>query len=203
MSNTDTIESTRQKFRTLIPVMDERMRRQWAATEALALGWGGVTAISLATGMSRNTIDVGIQEVRMREKQRGRVAVSPRIRREGGGRKPITESDPAIMHALEHLVEPLTRGDPMSPLRWTCRSTRNLAEALQHQGHAAGDRTVAMLLHRAGYSLQSNRKVLEGTAQHPDRNAQFEHINAQVIAHQPVANATLTLGEGDVFVNTY
>lgn len=184
MRDNDTIESTRQKFRTLSPVMDERMRRQWAATEALALGWGGVTAISAATGMSRNTIDVGIQEVRLREKQHGGVAVSPRIRREGGGRKPITESDPAIMDALEHLVEPLTRGDPMSPLRWTCRSTRNLAQALQRQGHAAGDRTVAMLLHRAGYSLQSNRKVLEGTTQHPDRNAQFEHINAQVVAFQ-------------------
>jgi len=164
--------------------MDERMRRQWAATEALALGWGGVTAVSVATGLSRNTIDAGIREVHLRAKQRGRVVVSHRIRREGGGRKPITEADPDVMDELDRLVEPLTRGDPMSPLRWTCRSTRNLAEALRGQGHVVGDRTVAMLLHRAGYSLQSNRKVLEGTAQHSDRNAQFEHINAQVIAFQ-------------------
>jgi hypothetical protein len=108
---------------------------------------------------------------------------SKRIRREGGGRKAITESDPDIWKHLESLVEPLTRGDPESPLRWTCRSTRNLAEELQGQGHQVGDRTVAMLLNQAGYSLQSNRKVREGGA-HPDRNAQFEYINAQVKVFQ-------------------
>jgi len=177
------VEQVRRKFAALDAVMDERMRRQWAAAEALAAGWGGVTAVSLATGLSRNTVDAGIREVRARAKQRGRIAISPRIRREGGGRKPIAESNPEISGVLEGLVEPLTRGDPQSPLRWTCRSTRNLAEELQLQGHVVGERTVAMLLHRAGYSLQSNRKVREGTS-HPDRNAQFEHINAQVIAFQ-------------------
>ena len=159
------------------------MRRQWAAAEALSIGWGGVTAVSRATGLSRNTVDAGIREIGVREKQRGRVVVSARIRREGGGRKPIAEADPAISGMLDDLVEPLTRGDPQSPLRWTCRSTRNLAEELQRRGHVVGERTVAMLLHRAGYSLQSNRKVREGTS-HPDRNAQFEHINAQVVAFQ-------------------
>jgi len=101
----------------------------------------------------------------------------------GGGRKPVLESDPSILEALERLVEPLTRGDPESPLRWTCKSTRKLAEELQDQGHMIGERSVAMLLHRAGYSLQSNRKVREGDS-HPDRNAQFEHINAEVVSFQ-------------------
>jgi hypothetical protein len=183
MQDAAQIQGIRRKFMALVPVMDERMRRQWAAAEALVLGWGGVTAVSVATGMSRNTIDAGVREVRSRGKQRGRVLISQRIRREGGGRKPITESDPSIPQALEALVEPLTRGDPQSPLRWTCRSTRNLAQTLQLQGHVVGERTVAMLLHQAGYSLQSNRKVREG-ASHPDRNAQFEHINVQVVAFQ-------------------
>ena len=183
MRNAVLVERVSRKFTTLVDVMDERMRRQWAATEALAIGWGGVTTVSLATGMSRNTVDVGIREIRVRETRRGRVAVSPRIRRAGGGRKPVVESDPAITGVLNELVEPLTRGDPESPLRWTCRSTRNLAEELQRRGHVVGERTVAMLLHQAGYSLQSNRKVREGTS-HPDRNTQFEHINAQVVAFQ-------------------
>jgi len=183
MRNAVLVERVGLKFTTLVDVMDERMRRQWAATEALAIGWGGVTAVSLATGMSRNTVDAGIREIRYRKKQRGRMVVSPRIRRTGGGRKTILKSDPAISGVLNELVEPLARGDPESPLRWTCRSTRNLAEELQRRGHAVGERTVAMLLHLAGYSLQSNRKVREGTA-HPDRNTQFEHINAQVITFQ-------------------
>ena len=183
MTDATLVERVRGKFTTLVGMMDERMRRQWAATEALAVGWGGVTAVSLATGLSRNTVDVGIREVRAREKQRNRVVVSHRIRRVGGGRKPIMESDPSISGVLDGLVEPLTRGDPESPLRWTCRSTRNLAEELQRRGHVVGERTVAMLLNQAGYSLQSNRKVREGTS-HPDRNAQFEHINAQVVAFQ-------------------
>ena len=179
MTDATLVERVRGKFTTLVGMMDERMRRQWAATEALAVGWGGVTAVSLATGLSRNTVDVGIREIRARKKQKNCVVVSHRIRRVGGGRKPIMESDPAISGVLDGLVEPLTRGDPESPLRWTCRSTRNLAEELQRQGHVVGERTVAMLLNQAGYSLQSNRKVREGSS-HPDRNAQFEHINAQV-----------------------
>ena len=134
MTDATLVERVRGKFTTLVGMMDERMRRQWAATEALAVGWGGVTAVSLATGLSRNTVDVGIREIRARKKQRNCVVVSHRIRRVGGGRKPIMESDPAISGVLDGLVEPLTRGDPESPLRWTCRSTRNLAEELQRRG---------------------------------------------------------------------
>jgi hypothetical protein len=177
------IERIRQKFKSLSPVMDERVRRQWAAAEAKALGWGGTAAVVAATGMSHNTIGRGVRELRERARRPRQRVVSKRIRRVGGGRKSISESDPSIREALERLVEPLTRGDPESPLRWTCKSTRKLAEELQNQGHAVGERTVAMLLHRAGYSLQSNRKVREG-ASHPDRNAQFEHINAEVMAFQ-------------------
>jgi hypothetical protein len=183
MQDATLIERILKKFASLLPVMDERMRRQWAAAEALSLGWGGVSTVSTATGMSRNTIDAGIREVREREKRPRRTLISKRIRQAGGGRKPITASDPTLLEALETLVEPLTRGDPQSPLRWTCKSTSRLAEELQNQGHEVGEATVAMLLKRAGYSLQSNRKVREGDS-HPDRNAQFEHINAEVLAFQ-------------------
>ena len=183
MKSVALINQLRQKYKSLNPIMDERMRRQWAATEALSIGRGGFTAVALATGMSRNTVDAGIREIRIRANNTDSSLEIKRIRREGGGRKAITKSDPDIWEHLESLVEPLTRGDPESPLRWTCRSTRNLAEELQEQGHQVGDRTVAMLLNQAGYSLQSNRKVREGGS-HPDRNAQFEYINAQVKAFQ-------------------
>lgn len=182
MQDATLVERIRRKFQSLRPVMDERMRRQWAGSEARALGWGGLRCVVQATGMSHNTILRGLRELQDREKRRS-PAVDPRIRRVGGGRKSITTSDPSILASLESLVEPMTRGDPESPLRWTCRSTRNLAGELQRQGHRVGERTVAMLLHRAGYSLQSNRKVREGSS-HPDRNVQFEHINAQVVAFQ-------------------
>ena len=183
MKSVALINQLQQKYKSLNPIMDERMRRQWAATEALSIGRGGVTAVAIATGMSRNTVDAGIREIRTRENNTDSRLESKRIRREGGGRKTITESDPNIWEHLESLVEPLTRGDPESPLRWTCRSTRNLAEELQEQGHQVGDRTVAMWLNQAGYSLQSNRKIREGGS-HPDRNAQFEYINAQVKVFQ-------------------
>jgi Rhodopirellula transposase DDE domain len=157
--------------------MDERSRRQWAGAEALELGWGGVTAVATATGMARDTIQAGVREVRCRAAHPDEPTRSP-IRRGGGGRKPLAETDPGLVAALEALVEPLTRGDPESPLRWTCKSTRKLARELTRQRHAVGERTVAALLRAAGYSLQGNRKTREG-AGHPDRNAQFEYINAQ------------------------
>ena len=183
MEDAALIERIRQKFKSLSPVMDERVRRQWAAAEAPAVGWGGIATVVAATGMSHNTIARGGQELRERaRKPRLRVA-NKRIRRIGGGRKSIIDANPSILESLEALVEPLTRGDPESPLRWTCKSTSRLAEELRIQGHQVGERTVAMLLHRAGYSLQSNRKVREGSS-HPDRNAQFEHINNQVLAFQ-------------------
>jgi hypothetical protein len=182
MRDTNTIECIRQKYLALSPVMDERMRRQWAASEASALGWGGVTAVSLATGLARDTIVAGCRELEHRRAHPAE-AVAMRIRRSGGGRKPLTETDPWLQQALDSLVDPATRGHPESSLRWTCKSTSKLAEELQHQGHAVSDRTVAHLLKQAGYSLQANRKTREG-ASHPDRNAQFEYINRRVIACQ-------------------
>jgi transposase len=183
MEDAALIERIRQKFKSLGPVMDERVRRQWAAAEAVAVGWGGIAAVVAATGMSHNTIARGEQELRERARKSRLRVVGKRIRRVGGGRKSIIDSNPSILESLEALVEPLTRGDPESPLRWTCKSTSKLAEELRNQGHPIGERTVAMLLHRAGYSLQSNRKVREGSS-HPDRNAQFDHINNQVLAFQ-------------------
>jgi transposase len=155
-----------------------RVRRQWAATEAQAYGWGGVSAVSSATGMSRKTIRKGLAELEARRKSLGS-PVTSRLRSPGGDRKRVTESDPDLSAALEWLIDPTTRGDPMSPLRWTCKSTEELARALGEQGHELSARTVGRLLNAAGYSLQGNRKTKEG-AGHPDRNAQFEHINATV-----------------------
>src|SRR5262245_12253512 len=158
--------------------MDERLRRRWAATEALALGHGGITAVAAATGLARNTIHAGILEMRTPAQED-----DGRVRRPGAGRKPLTATDPGLPDALDRLIDPLTRGDPMSPLRWTCKSTRNLADALTGQGHPVSPRTVAGLLLSSGYSLQSNRKVREGRS-HPDRDAQFGHISKRVQTFQ-------------------
>ena len=169
-------------YDTLASVMDERMRRHWAAAEAQAYGWGGIRAVSTAIGMSANTIRRGLEELSERQANPG-VEVSGRIRREGGGRKWQTELDPGLSSTLERLIEPATRGDPESPLRWTCKSTTHLASELTSQGHPVSASTVWRLLTAAGYSLQSNRKTKEG-ADHPDRNEQFEHIAATVQAFQ-------------------
>jgi len=169
-------------YESLAPLMDERMRRQWAAAEARAYGWGGVRAVSAAIGMSTNTIHRGLLELAEREAH-PEMRVPIRVRCEGGGRKLQTELDPNLMAALERLIDPSTRGDPQTPLRWTCKSTPQLARELTAQGHPASASTVWRLLRLAGYSLQSNRKTKEG-AQHPDRNAQFEHIADTVQAFQ-------------------
>jgi len=154
------------------------------------MGWGGVTRVSRATGLARNTIAAGITELEYR-RTHSRQAVPERIRVVGGGRKSLIQSDPGLLKALAALVDPATRGHPESPLRWTCKSTGNLAKELTRQDHGVSDRTVARLLKDAGYSLQANRKTKEGAA-HPDRNAQFEHINAQATsflrAGQPVVS---------------
>ncbi|HTU22388.1 MAG TPA: ISAzo13 family transposase [Gemmataceae bacterium] len=171
------IERTRRKFQALTMAMDERMRRQWAAAEAMELAWGGISCVARATGLSRTTILAGIRELRMQGSSQA--LPNPGIRRPGGGRKLVLETDPGLWDALDALVDPVTRGHPESPLRWTCKSTRKLAEELTRQGHPVSDRTVARLLYDAGYSLQANRKTREGK-NHPDRNAQFEHINEQV-----------------------
>jgi hypothetical protein len=182
MQDASTVERIRQKYRALSGVMDERMRRQWAASEAGAVGWGGVTAVSLATGMARNTIAAGAAELEYR-RAHPREPIDVRIRCPGGGRKPLTQIDPGLQQALDALVDPVTRGHPESPLRWTCKSTRKLAEELGRQNHPVTDRTVAALLKHEGYSLQANRKMQEGSS-HPDRNAQFEYINREVMACQ-------------------
>ena len=176
MQDVRIIKQIRRKFRALAPVLDERSRRQWAAAEAIELAWGGVTAVAAATGLSRTTIAAGIREL---ESQTPATVREPRIRRAGGGRKRLRDIDPGLLSALDALIDPLTRGDPESPLRWTCKSTRRLAKELSRQHHPVSDRTIAALLVEMGYSLQANRKTREGSS-HPDRNAQFEYINAQV-----------------------
>jgi len=182
MQDASTKQRIKAKYQSLAGLMDERMSRQWAATEATAYGWGGVRAVSEAIGMSPHTIRKGLAELADRAANPG-IPVPARIRRPGGGRKRCTESDPELAAALELLVDPATRGDPMSPLRWTCKSTTQLAKELSRQGHPVSPSTVGRLLRAAGYSLQSNRKTKEGGG-HPDRNAQFEHINATVKAFQ-------------------
>jgi hypothetical protein len=174
MQDSFVIRQIQSRYRSLEPLMDERMRRQWAATEAQEYGWGGLSAVSIAIGMSRNTIRKGMEELAVRKK-RPRAKIDSGIRKKGGGRKRLTESYPKLAEALERLVDPMSRGDPMSPLRWTCKSTYDLADELTLQGHQISPRTVGTLLKMAGYSLQSNRKTKEGGC-HPDRNAQFEHI---------------------------
>jgi hypothetical protein len=176
------IERIRTKYEALSPVMDERLRREWAAAEASAMGWGGVSTVSLATGLSRNTIARGIRELADRRND-PMSSVSDRLRRPGGGRKRLIDVDLKLLGALEALVDPVTRGHPESPLRWTCKSTQNLADELQRQDHPISDRTVARLLKQNGYSLQSNRKTREGSS-HADRDAQFGYINQRVIAFQ-------------------
>jgi transposase len=175
MQDAAAVQGIESKFRALDALMDERMRRQWAAAEAQAYGWGGIRAVSDATGISPNTIRRGLAELELRAKRPGD-ALPTRIRAVGGGRKCKTESDPGLLAALEALVDPATRGDPDSPLRWTSKSTRTLARQLTKQGHSVSDRTVGRLLRKLGYSLQGNRKTKEGDS-HVDRNAQFEYIN--------------------------
>jgi transposase len=167
----------KQKFLVLNSVLDERSRRLWAACEAKALGWGGIAVVSQATGLSRTTISAGLREC-VQQAEAAEVVSGSRMRRRGGGRKRLTRDDPQLVRDLEWLVDPVTRGDPQSPLRWTCKSTRALASELQALGHVVSARTVARLLHELHYSLQANRKTREG-ADHPDRDAQFGHINEQ------------------------
>ncbi len=167
------------RYGLLSPAMDERMRRQWAAVEAKTYGWGGVCAVNRATGIARATIERGMAEL----SEAPPAETVRRIRKVGGGRKPATGKDTALASALREMVEPTTRGDPVSPLRWTCKSTRQLSRALKAKGHSISHGTVRKLLKSDGYSLQGNRKTKEG-ASHPDRNAQFEHINAEVLRFQ-------------------
>jgi hypothetical protein len=166
-----------KRFMLISPLLDERQRRLYVAAEALVLGRGGITLVSKACGVSRPTITAGCKELASLDANyaAGITSDSSRIRKAGGGRKRTVDRDPTLRDALESLIEPVTRGDPESPLRWTAKSVRKLAEELKCLGHATSHRMVAELLQEMGYSLQSNRKVLEGSS-HPDRNAQFEYI---------------------------
>jgi hypothetical protein len=163
-----------QKFELLWPLLDERTRRIMAANEAMSLGFGGVSAVHRASGLSRRAIAKGIREL-----QEGAIPPAGRVRRPGAGRKPITASDPLLLEALEAMIDGQTRGDPQSPLRWICKSTRAIAQELSRKKHPISHVKVAQILHDLNYSLQSNRKTEEG-ADHPDRDAQFRHINAAV-----------------------
>jgi hypothetical protein len=178
-----------ERFRKLKSSLTERARRLFVANEAIALGHGGIAAAARATGMAPSVIGRGIWEVRMIEAGTASILEPTRSRRPGGGRKKTTQKDPTLLLDLKALVEATTRGDPQSPLLWTARSLRNLVAALQKQGHQTSRPMVARLLKGLGYSLQANRKRLEG-AQHPDRNAQFEHIDevvrGRLAANEPV-----------------
>jgi transposase len=167
------------RFEVLLPHLNERQQRLALAVEARLLGHGGVRAVAQVAGVSETTVRKGVFEL-----EAGEAPLSPgRVRRPGGGRKPAARRDPALVPALLALVEPDERGDPMSPLRWTTKSLRHLAEELTRQGHPASAPTVGRLLQREGFSLQANVKTLEGT-QHPDRDAQFRYLNQQVKDHQ-------------------
>ena len=174
-------QSIHQKYQLLGEIFNERERRLWAAVEARLLGRGGISTVARATGLSRTTIYQGLNE--LAQSGSGAGLRRERVRAEGGGRKTLTEKDPQLLARLERLVEPTTRGDPESALRWTCKSTRQLAAALGRAGHPVGRQKVSELLAALGYSLQGNRKTREGS-EHVDRNAQFEHINEQVGAYQ-------------------
>ena len=190
MRRDTTLEATIvTKFATICDVLNERARRLWAATESMAIGYGGDALVSDATGIARATIRAGRQEVAAAD-----ALESGRMRRPGAGRPSIHRTQPGIKEALERLIDPLTRGDPMSPLRWTCKSKAKLARAMTKQGWTVSASKVGRLLHELGYSLKSARKNTEGAA-HPDRNAQFEHINA-------AAAAFLSRGQPVISVDT-
>lgn len=180
------VNQIEEKYQHLSPHLNERSRRLWAATEALALGYGGIIAVHRATGISQNTIRAGLKEL---ESEAEELPPLGRIRQVGGGRKRVEEHSPSILEALDRLVEPTSRGEPQCSLRWTCKSVNQLAEALQQQGYQISAMTVYTLLVEMGYSLQHNRKTQEGK-QHPDRDGQFHHIARQVAVfgrqHRPV-----------------
>ncbi|MCP4591275.1 MAG: ISAzo13 family transposase [bacterium] len=183
------IGQIRAKYQTARANLHERGRREWAAAEAMAMGRGGVTAVHKATGMARSTIHIGIRELKQRDS--GQQPES-RVRRPGAGRRPLTEKHANLPEKLEQLVEPVTRGDPESPLRWTSKSTYRLASELTAGGIKIGATSVGKLLRKLGYSLQANRKTLEG-ANHPDRDAQFHYINSKTAEHLKTGNPAVSV----------
>jgi len=184
------VAAIKLRYKAVSPVLDERGRRRFAAAEALAAGWGGIAAVSEATGIARSTIGYGLRELRGEAPD----SALRGVRRKGAGRKPLTQTDPTLLSDLERLVDPVTRGDPMSPLKWTSKSLRNLASALCAMGHRVGHDVVGSLLKGLGYSLQANRKTLEGSG-HVDRDAQFRRIAETV-------EGAITAGQPAISVDT-
>src|SRR6266699_1398837 len=183
---TVTREMLAAKFGSLFPHLDERQRRLLLGAEARALGHGGIKLVARAAEVREATVSLGVAELESGAEPLGRA------RRAGGGRKRLADTDPGLVPALLALAEPEERGDPMSPLRWTTKSTRNLADELTRQGHKVGADTVGDLLREEGFSLQGNTKTLEGT-RHPDRDAQFRYISEQVKAHQATADPVISV----------
>jgi len=187
MPDANVVQWIREKYTALIGDLDERGRRRWAAAEARSLGRGGIAAVAAATGMSDRTIRSGMIELDDPD-----ATTSTRQRRPGGGRKSRETEQPELMQALEQLVDGTTRGDPILPLRWTCKSTRTLAKELNRQGYQISSTKVGELLRSAGYSLQGNRKTIEGK-QHPDRDGQFQHIADRVKAYQRTGQPVISV----------
>jgi hypothetical protein len=187
MPDNTQVERIRQKYVAIAPHLDERGRRQWAAVEARAIGWGGVATVAAATGLSDRTVRTGIQELDDPDR------IEPgRQRRSGAGRPPKEVVEPELVSALESIIESSTRGDPMSALRWTCKSTRAIATELWTRGFCVSHTKVSKLLKACGYSLQANRKTIEGT-QHHDRNAQFEHIHRRILAYRRMKQPAISV----------
>lgn len=187
MPDAKVVEGLRFKYFALIDDLDERGRRRWAATEAIVLGRGGIIAVATATGLSDRTVRTGIKELRNSD------SLAPsRQRRAGGGRKRLEHHDPNLHQALEDLVEPSERGDPESPLRWTCKSLTTLKSELEQQGHSVGRTKLAKMLKDLGYSLQGNRKTREGSG-HPERDEQFTHIAERVKAYQHMSYPAISV----------
>jgi transposase len=187
MPDAQVVEWIREKYSAIAADLDERARRRWAAAEARSLGWGGIEAVSAATGLSDRTIRNGVREL----DDPGSPPANQQ-RRAGGGRKRRESEQPPLVEALRRLVDASTRGDPMSPLRWTCKSTRTLAAELSRKGFSVSANTVGRLLHECGYSLQANRKTIEGK-QHPDRDAQFRRIGKRVGAYQRAGQPAISV----------
>jgi transposase len=187
MPDAQVVEWIREKYTAIVSDLDERARRRWGAAEARSLGWGGIQAVAAATGLSDRTIRNGIKELDDPD-----ALPATQQRRPGGGRKRRESEQPQLIESLAKLVDSGTRGDPMSPLRWTCKSTRTLAEELSRQGFSVSANTVGRLLYECGYSLQANRKTIEGK-QHPDRDAQFRHISQRVKAFQRAGCAAISV----------
>jgi len=187
MPDAQVVEWIREKYTAIASDLDERARRRWGAAEARSLGRGGIQAVAAATGLSDRTIRTGIKEL-----DDPSAPPATQQRRLGGGRKCREFEQPQLFESLQKLVDSGTRGDPMSPLRWTCKSTRTLAEELSRQGFLVSANTVGRLLYECGYSLQANRKTIEGK-QHPDRDAQFRHISQRVLACQRAGNPAISV----------